>query len=92
VAYAAISMSQLANLLQARSETLSVFTIGFFRNKFAIGAIFISVIILLSLMYVPSLGQYLHMIPITWKDWIAVLITTVAVFMFEEGRKKEQSV
>jgi len=91
VAYAAISMSQLANLLQARSEILSVFAIGFFKNKFAIGAIFISVIILLSFMYVPLLEQYLHMLPITWKDWMAVLITAAAVFIFEEGRKKENS-
>jgi magnesium-transporting ATPase (P-type) len=91
VAYAVLSMSQLANLLQARSETLSVFTIGFFKNRFAIGAIFLSVGILLSFMYVPVLQQYLHMLPITWKDWIMVLVTALAVFVFEEGRKAELS-
>jgi Ca2+-transporting ATPase len=78
-------------LLQARSETLSVFTIGFFKNKFAIGAIFISIGMLLSFMYVPTLQQYLHMLPITWKDWIAVIATAAAVFIFEEGRKAESA-
>jgi magnesium-transporting ATPase (P-type) len=88
-AYAVLSMSQMANLLEARSEELSVFVIGFFKNKFAIGAIFISVAILLSFMHVPILQQYMHMLPITWKDWLMVLATTLAVFIFEEGRKRE---
>jgi len=88
-AYAVLAMSQMANLLQARSQTLSVFTIGFFKNKFAIGAIILSVGIFISFMYVPFFQKYLHMLPITWKDWLVALITVLAVFFFEEGRKKE---
>lgn len=90
-AYAVLSMSQMANLLQSRSETLSVFTIGFFSNKYAIAAIGISVAILLSFMYVPFFRFYLHMAPIGWQDWLAVAITTIAVFVFEEGRKAEST-
>jgi len=88
-AYAVLSVTQMANLLQARSETLSVFTIGFFKNKYAIGAIFVSIGILLAFMYVPFLSFYLHMTPIGWQDWLAVAVTTFAVFVFEEGRKAE---
>lgn len=91
VAYAVLSMSQMANLLQSRSETLSVFAIGFFKNKYALGAIAISVGILLSFIYVPVLAKYLHMSPIGWKDWLVVAITTIAVFVYEEGRKAENS-
>jgi Ca2+-transporting ATPase len=89
VAYAVLSMSQMANLLQSRSETLSVFTLGFFKNMYAIGAIGISIAILLSFMYIPFFRAYLHMSPIGWQDWIAVILTTLAVFVFEEGRKAE---
>ncbi|MEI7890977.1 MAG: cation-transporting P-type ATPase [bacterium] len=89
-AYAVLSMTQMANLMQARSETLSVFAIGFFKNMYAIGAIVISVGMLLMFMYVPFLQKYLHMLPITWKDWIAVLVATIVVFVFEEGRKSEK--
>lgn len=88
-AYAVLSMTQMANLLQSRSEKLSVFAIGFFKNIYAIGAILISVGILLSFMYVPFLSHHLHMAPIVWQDWIAVLLATLAVFVFEEGRKAE---
>lgn len=87
--YAVLAMSQMANLLQARSFRFSVFTIGFFKNKYAIGAIIISVGMLLALMHVPFLQRYLHMSPIDWKDWLMVLGTTLAVFIFEEARKAE---
>ncbi len=90
-AYAVLAMAQMANLMQARSEKLSVFTIGFFKNKYAIGAIIISVGMLLTLMHVPFLQRYLHMSPIDWKDWLMVLGTTLAVFIFEEARKAENA-
>jgi len=90
-AYAVLAMTQMANLMQARSETLSVFTIGFFKNRYAIGAAFLSTSVLLIFMYLPFFQKYLHMTPITWKDWMAVLVTTLAVFVFEEGRKAEKA-
>ncbi len=88
-AYAVLSLSQMTNLLQARSEKLSVFTIGFFKNIYALGAIIISVGILLLFVYNPFLSEYLHMAPIGWQDWIAVIVVTLAVFVFEEARKAE---
>jgi magnesium-transporting ATPase (P-type) len=89
-AYAVLSIAQLANLLQARSEKFSPFELGFFKNKYAIGSIFISVGILLSFMYVPVLQKYLHMSPIDWKDWLVVIVSTIAVYFFEEMRKAEE--
>lgn len=89
VAYAVLSMTQMANLLQARSESLSVFKIGFFKNIYAIGAIFISVGMLLFFMYISPVNQYLHLTPIMWQDWVAVAVCTLLVFFFEETRKSE---
>jgi len=89
-AYAVLSMSQMANLLQARSENLSPFRLGFFKNRWAICSIFISLAILLGFMYIPFCQKYIGMLPIDWKDWIAVVITTLAVFGWEEIRKSEQ--
>ncbi len=89
-AYAVLSMTQMANLLQARSETLSPFQLGFFKNKYAIGAIFISTAILLLFMYIPFCQKYLHMSPIDWKDWLVVLGAFLAVFFWEEARKEQR--
>jgi P-type Ca2+ transporter type 2C len=88
-AYAVISMTQMANLMQSRSEKLSPFELGFFKNKYIIGAVLISVAILLSFMYVPFFQKYLHMHPIVWQDWLIVAVTTLLVFFWEEGRKGE---
>ncbi|MFA6973135.1 MAG: cation-transporting P-type ATPase [Parcubacteria group bacterium] len=90
VTYAVLAMTQMANLLQSRSEKLSPFELGFFKNKYAIGSIFISIAILLSFMYVPLLQKYLHMSPIDWKDWLAVVVSVIAVFLWEQGRKAEE--
>jgi sodium/potassium-transporting ATPase subunit alpha len=87
-AYAVISMTQMANLLQSRSEKLSPFRLGFFKNKYAIGAIFISLGILLAFMYLPFCQRYLHMMPIEGLDWLVVIATCVVVFLFEEARKE----
>jgi Ca2+-transporting ATPase len=89
--YAALSLAQLANLMQVRSETLSVFTLGFFKNKFAIGAAVIAVLMLLAFMYVPFLSTNLRMLPITGKDWLAAIATMLAVFVFEEALKVDNN-
>lgn len=89
-AYAVLSMTQMANLLQARSETLSPFQLGFFKNKYAIGAILISVAILLMFMYLPFCQVYLRMLPIDWQDWLVVFGSFLAVFFWEELRKEEK--
>ncbi|HRZ34065.1 MAG TPA: cation-transporting P-type ATPase [Candidatus Moranbacteria bacterium] len=88
-AYAVLSMTQMANLLQSRSATFSPFQLGFFKNKYAIGAIGISIFMLLAFMYIPIFQKYLHMAPIDLFDWIAVAISVLAVFYWEEIRKGE---
>jgi potassium/sodium efflux P-type ATPase len=88
--YAVLSMTQMANLLQARSEKMSVFKIGFFKNRWLIGSIFISVGMLLAFLYLPFFQKYLHMSPIDFWDWLVVAGATLAVFIFEEARKMEE--
>jgi len=89
VAYATLAMGQMANLLQARSETLSVFKLGFFKNKYAIGSVIFSITMLGVFMYVPFFQKYLRLAPINGKDWIVVAVVAVVVFIFEEARKAE---
>lgn len=88
-AFAVLALSQMANLLQSRSEKLTPFELGFFKNKYALGAIFISIGILLAFMYMPFFQKYLHMSPILWQDWLAAGITTWVVYFFEVFRKKK---
>ena len=87
VTYAVLAMTQMANLIELRNEKLSVFKIGFFKNKLIFIAIFISMSMLLAVMYVPFLKNHLHMSPIDGKDWIMVIGSTLIIFVFEEVRK-----
>jgi magnesium-transporting ATPase (P-type) len=86
--YSVLAMTQMANLLHSRSEKLTPVELGFFRNKFAIGSIFISIGILLLFMYNPLLQKYLRMSPIEFLDWIMVVISVLVVYFFESMRKK----
>ena len=88
-AYAVLAMSQMANLLQARSQTPQFSRLAFSKTSLQSGDYYLG--IFLSFMYVPFFQKYLHMLPITWKDWLVALVTALAVFFFEEGRKSELS-
>ncbi len=85
--FAVLSMTQMANLIQTRSEKTSAFKMPFFGNKYLIGSIFISLLVLLSFMHIPLLQENLHMSPIDVWDWMVVAGSFLAVFFFEEARK-----
>ena len=86
-AYAVLALSQMANLLAARSETISVFKLGFFSNRAAIYAICASVGILAAFIYVPQISGLLGLYPIGPREWLFAGGVTVAVFLYEEARK-----
>jgi P-type Ca2+ transporter type 2C len=85
--FAVLSMTQMANLIQTRSENISAFKMRFFGNIYLVASIFISVCVLLSFMYVPFFQKYLRMSPIDIWDWMVVAGAFLAVFFFEEARK-----
>lgn len=85
--YMVLSVTQMANLLQSRSETLSFFKVGAFKNMYVWGAFGASMIILWSFLHVPFLQSALHMVPIDAVDWMLVVFFTWLVFAYEEWRK-----
>lgn len=88
VAYAALAICQLANMLQARSPKYSIFQIGFWRNPYAIFAIIFALILLLTFMYVPFIANVVRMSPIDATDWLVATSGSVIIFVAEEVRKR----
>ncbi|EKE15788.1 MAG: hypothetical protein ACD_11C00105G0013 [uncultured bacterium] len=86
--YAVLAMTQMANLVQSRSEKYSPFQLGFFKNKYLIGSIFLSFLILLAFMYAPFFQKNLRMLPIDWQDWLMVVVSMIMVYLLEERRKE----
>jgi magnesium-transporting ATPase (P-type) len=90
-AYAVLVLCQIANLLQSRSEFFSPFKLGFFKNIYAIGSIFISLGMFLGFMYFPFFQKYLHMLPIEKCDWLVAIAAGLVLFTWEEFRKKRNN-
>lgn len=87
-AYIVLAITQMANLLQSRSENLSFFKVGVFRNMYVWGAIAFSFTLAWAFLNLSFFRMYLHMVPIDRTDWALVAFFTVAVFIYEEWRKK----
>ncbi len=90
-AYVVLALTQMANLLQSRSETRSFFSIGIFRNLYVWGAIVFSCALVWLFLHVSFFQVYLHMVPIDAVDWSLVAFFTALVFVYEEWRKKRLS-
>ncbi len=90
LAFTTMAMFQVFNSLNCRSRTLSVFQLGFFRNRFLIGAIFLSVVLQLLAEHLPFMQRALGTVPLTWGDWGLILLVASSVFVADELRKLVQ--
>ncbi|MDD5083686.1 MAG: cation-transporting P-type ATPase [Candidatus Moranbacteria bacterium] len=91
-AYIVLAITQMANLLQSRSEHLSFFRMGMFRNMYVWGAIVCSFVLIWLFTNISFFKNSLHMMPIEATDWALVAFFTGVVFVYEEWRKKRITV
>ncbi|WP_097159530.1 calcium-transporting P-type ATPase, PMR1-type [Bacillus oleivorans] len=75
VAFATLVMAQLIHVFDCRSDT-SVFARNPFENKYLVGAVISSLILMLIVIYYPPLQTVFHTVAIDVKDWL--LITGLA--------------
>jgi P-type Ca2+ transporter type 2C len=87
VAFITIAMFQVFNSLNVRSETRSVFQLGLFSNKYLIGAILISVFLLVLSTIVPFLQVALNTNPLTMQEWGLIILVSGSIFIADEIRK-----
>ncbi|MBZ9635962.1 cation-translocating P-type ATPase [Clostridium sp. FP1] len=73
LALGTLVLSQLIHVFECRSEKLSLFEINPFTNLYLIGAVGISVFMLLSIVYVPALQRVFHTIPLQLGQWLIIL-------------------
>lgn len=85
--FAGIVASQIGNVFACRTERESVFTAGFFRNRFILWSILIEVALMLTLIYTPLLRPIFAFHPLTLKDWAILLIFPVIMLGATETRK-----
>ncbi|WAG61166.1 calcium-translocating P-type ATPase, PMCA-type [Clostridium estertheticum] len=73
LALGTLVLSQLIHVFECRSEKHSLFEINPFTNMYLLGAVSISVIMLLSIVYIPFLQNVFHTIPLNLGQWLIVL-------------------
>lgn len=87
LAYAAIVMAQLGNALASRTRRVSLRQIGFFTNRVLLIGLFLSVALMVLLIYVPPLAILFGFEPPTMMEWFVLATFPVIILVAEEGRK-----
>ncbi len=73
MAFVTLCTSELIRAFAARSETHSVFSIGLFSNRWMVGAVAVSFLLVLGVVYVPFLSPFFDTVPLTAADWLFML-------------------
>jgi magnesium-transporting ATPase (P-type) len=85
--FSAIVLMQMANAFACRSDPASLFRIGPFTNRLLVGAVGAEAVTLLAFIYVPGLRHALGGAPLSWQQWLPVLVTPWVLLALEEARK-----
>jgi potassium/sodium efflux P-type ATPase len=84
---AGITLGQVGNVLSSRSNRVSVFRVGFSRNKWILWGIAAQIGIVSTIIYLPWLQPIFGTTAISALDWGYLLLVTVGVVAAEELRK-----
>jgi Ca2+-transporting ATPase len=87
IVFLGIVIMQIANVFTVRSETKSIFEIGFFSNKLIIAGIIFELIFAVVLIHVPFFQKIFNTTDIGIKDYMALFFFMIIIFFVEEGRK-----
>jgi magnesium-transporting ATPase (P-type) len=88
VTLAAIVACQDGNVFACRSERISIFRLGFFRNRLIWLGIAVEWVLILSIIYSPTLQKIFMTAPLQPLQLLALLICPPLVLMADELRKR----
>ncbi|MGG1630504.1 cation-translocating P-type ATPase [Rossellomorea sp. NRS-1567] len=92
VAFATLVMAQLIHVFDCRSE-VSVFSRNPFGNMYLVWSVLSSLVLMLLVIYIPSLQPIFHTVPIVLKDWFLIIgLSSVPTFLLAGSffaRKKQ---
>ncbi|MGC9004875.1 MAG: calcium-transporting P-type ATPase, PMR1-type [bacterium] len=96
IAFTTLAFFQMANVLAVRSERQSVFSIGFFSNPQLMLAVLLTIILQLSVIYVPVLQKFFHTHPLSFSQLITCVGVSASIFFLIEidkliGRLKSKT-
>ncbi|MBI5599747.1 MAG: HAD-IC family P-type ATPase [Deltaproteobacteria bacterium] len=87
MSFAGIVASQIGNVFACRTNRESVFSAGFFRNRFVLWSLAAEAALALLLIYTPLMQRVFGFAPLTLMDWAYLSFFPVVVLGAEELRK-----
>jgi Ca2+-transporting ATPase len=84
VVFTVLTVSQLFNSLAVRSESASLFRIGLFSNLPLLGAIMLTLVLQMAVIYTPALNTIFHTQPLPMFDLgVCLLLSSLVLFAVE---------
>ncbi|MHB9073046.1 MAG: cation-translocating P-type ATPase [Desulfobaccales bacterium] len=66
-------LAELVNVFNCRSDYLSLFKVGVFRNRFLILAVLVSLGMMVAVIEWDPLSRLFHTTPLRWQDWMVAV-------------------
>lgn len=73
LALCTLIMSQLFHVFECRSEHYSIFEMKLFTNMYLFGAVLVSIVMLLIILYIPFFQGVFHTVPLNLAQWTIVI-------------------
>ena len=71
--FVTLVLAELVNAFNCRAVTLSLFTVGFFANRFLIAAVIFSLAMTVAVVEYDPLARLFHTVSLSWRDWLLAL-------------------
>jgi Ca2+-transporting ATPase len=90
-------LAELVNAFNCRSDYLSLFKVGVFKNRFLILAVLASLGMMVAVIEWDPLSSLFHTTPLRWQDWVVAIILSLTLIPVVEltkwliGRKRRQA-
>jgi Ca2+ transporting ATPase len=84
VALSVLVVIEMFNALNALSETESLLVLTPFANLWLIGAVVLSIVLHLGILYVEALANVFNVLPLSKADWILVVSLSIPVVLIDE--------
>lgn len=85
--FTTLVLAQMGNALAIRSNTESVFSIGLLANRLMVGAIVLTFLLQMALLYVPFLQNIFRTRPLSARDLLIAIAASMLVFVVVEVDK-----
>jgi Ca2+-transporting ATPase len=87
MAFVTLSLAELFRAFTVRSERLSIFRMGFFSNRYLVGAVLLSFVLVLCTVFIPFLQPIFNTHALAGREWAVVLSMAILPAIAEEVTK-----